>query len=167
MPGTSSMSSSPSGADSRSCSRYRDSPVSTRSRTTASVAGPNPRRAASSPDSKSGARSSTPSPTRLLAAPRYARILKAFSPRSSRCAAICVNVCAAVRESMVSVERRLIAAGSLSTSWLVLDAGALPQPVDALMELPFGELDLLPRALLVQESVAHRDRDLIQVADLG
>src|SRR6185437_6001296 len=50
---------------------------------------------------------------------------------------------------------------------LLLDARAVPEPVDALVQLPFGELDLLACAVLVEQPVAHRDGDLIEVADLG
>ena len=55
---------------------------------TASVAGPMPRSLASSPERRSGARSSVSSARTALAAPRYARDLNRFSARSSSSAAI-------------------------------------------------------------------------------
>ena len=48
----------------------------------------------------------------------------------------------------------------------ILDAGDVPQLVDALVELALGELDFLPRAFFVEQTGAHRDRDLVQIADL-
>src|ERR1017187_3025555 len=48
----------------------------------------------------------------------------------------------------------------------ILDAGERRQPVDQRVELLLGEVDLLRGALDVQQSGAHRDRDLVEVADL-
>src|ERR1019366_3183593 len=49
---------------------------------------------------------------------------------------------------------------------LVLDAGIGGEPVDERVELLLREVDLLCSAFDVQEAGAHRDRNLVQVADL-
>src|SRR4029079_1048744 len=132
--------------------------VSTRSRTTASVAGPRPRTPASATDCSIGERSSVPRARTAADAPAYARTLNELSPLSSRYDAICDSTCAAVRESMASSRLR---PPSLSG-----EARVVPQLVDALVELSFGELDFLPRPFLVEQAAVHRDRDLVQIADL-
>src|SRR5690606_33718401 len=45
-------------------------------------------------------------------------------------------------------------------------ASVLGQMIDQHMQLLLREIDLLRRALDVEEPGAHRDRDLVQVADL-
>ena len=48
----------------------------------------------------------------------------------------------------------------------VLDASAVPQTLDALVELLLGEVDFLLGAIGVEQAVAHGDRDLVDVPDL-
>ena len=74
-PGTRISSRRPSGVLARSRSRTCDSPVSTRSRTTPSVAGPSPGILDSSPDRSRGVRSSAPRAIKRRAASWYARAL--------------------------------------------------------------------------------------------
>jgi hypothetical protein len=53
-----------------------------------------------------------------------------------------------------------------TTRPLLLDASVVPNPVHALVKLTFGQLDFLFRTLGVEQSVAHRDGDLIHVPNL-
>src|SRR4051812_40886889 len=157
-PGTRISSSMPSGIPSLSWLRYLDSPVSTRSRTTESVAGPMPGVSASSPDWSNGARSSVSSATSARAAPWYARALNRCSPFALRSAPIWERTCAAERESIPSIYEGLRG---------LFDSGVEGQGLYDLFDLLLNQLQLLAGTLAIQHSVSHGDGDAVHVLDLG
>src|SRR5450759_4940420 len=159
-PGTRKSSSSPSGIPSRSSSRYNDSPVSTSSRTTDNVAGPIPDISASSPERKSGARSSVSSAMSARAAPAYARALNFCSPFTSRRAPIWDRTCAAERESIPPIYE----GGELARFF---DSGVEGQGLHDLFDLLLNQLELLAGAFRVEHSVSHRHRHAVHILDLG